>query len=376
MSQHSEFSSSGAAESGSLGIIVKCVDTSARKANRLNNFASKRKAGLLLIGHDEKLGARIAACGYVSFSADVSLTKSVHPSGEVRGGFTGLKSCQSVWCCPICSARISSARRDELNGLLAWGRGEGHTVVMLTLTARHDRRMKLAPFLDSLKSAYRMLRQSRGWRGLGLVGSVTASEVTHGSNGWHPHLHILMVLPAGSGGLAAIERLRAEWLRSLGKVGLSGAAAAFQVQSAQAAGEYIGKFGAGEELALGIVKGGRSGSRSPWQLLSDARDGDARASALWIEYALAFKGKRQLQWSQGLKALAGIDDISDDDLPAPVVTSLRSWGGATHYWRLARRRRCSLVDAAETDADLDAAEFGATDAERWRQELAASSVIE
>ena len=27
---------------------------------------------------------------------------------------------------------------------------------------------------------------------LGKVGHVTATEVTHGSNGWHPHYHILL----------------------------------------------------------------------------------------------------------------------------------------------------------------------------------------
>lgn len=364
-------------EKGALGIIVKSVDTKARKANRLNAFASKRKAGLLLIGHDEKLGARIAACGYVAFSPDVSLTKVEHAGGEVRGGFTGLKSCQSVWCCPVCSARISSGRRDELNGLLSWARGAGHVVLMLTLTARHNSRMKLAPFLESLKVASKRFRQSRGWRGLGLVGSVTATEVTHGANGWHPHFHILLVLPASSAGIPAVESLRSEWLRSLGKSGLTGTDAAFQVQSAQAAGEYIGKFGAAEELALGNVKAGRSASsRSPWQLLADARDGDSRASALWIEFALAFKGRRQLQWSPKLKDLAGINDLSDDEIEETTTVSLRSWGGSSDYWRAARRRRCSLVDAVEFGADIDAAEFGPTDAARWRQELADAQVIE
>jgi RecB family exonuclease len=44
------------------------------------------------------------------------------------------------------------------------------------------------------------------------------------------------------------------------------------------------------------------------------RDGDKRAGALFRVYAEAFKGKRQLVWSKGLKALFCVEDISDEAL--------------------------------------------------------------
>ena len=153
---------------------------------------------------------------------------------------------------------------------------------------------------------------------------------------------------------------------------LSGNDAAFQVQSAQAAGAYVAKFGAAEELALQGQKRGRNGSRGPWQLLDDARDGCARSAAIWREYALAFRGRRQLVWSPGLKARFSIGETTDDEAAAevdpapPAAEVLRAWAGAGDRWRSARRRRVALVQAAEAGGSLDAAEYGPTDALRWQ----------
>jgi len=355
-----------------LGKNVKSVDQNGRLERNTARFAAKWSAANLLQGHDDKLAARLSHCGYVARAFDVSLQRN---DATGAAGFDGLKTCASVWCCPCCSPRISGKRKDELDQLLAGARAENLAVVMLTLTARHDRRMKLAPFLDALKSAKKRMRQRREWRALKpvFVGSVTATEVTHGRNGWHPHFHEIMVLDCSPDeALAHIEGLRGCWLASLAAFGLSGEKAAFQVQPAQAAGQYIAKFGAAEELALQGSKRGRNGSRGPWQLLDDARDGDAQAAAIWIEYALAFRGRRQLMWSPRLKARFGVAETSDDEAaaevePAPAPKVLRAWIGSSEAWRSARRRRVALVHAAETGADLETAERGPTDRQRWRR---------
>lgn len=370
-----------AAAGAALGNNVKSVDHAATHERNLSRFASKWAAANILKNHDAALSKRLSHCGYVARQFEVTLERK----GDTgKAGFDGLKTCASVWCCPCCSPRISARRKDDLDVLLSGARASGLSVVMLTLTARHDRQMKLAPFLDALKDAKRRFRQRREWRGLKpvFVGSVTATEVTHGRNGWHPHFHEIAVLdcpPAAA--LSLIEGLRAAWLACLHGVGLSGNDAAFQVQSAQAAGAYVAKFGAAEELALQGEKRGRNGSRGPWQLLDDARDGDKRAAAIWCEYALSFRGRRQLVWSPGLKARFGIDDVPDDEAagevepePAPVER-LRTWAGAGPRWKQARRRRVALVHAAEVGASLDAAEFGLSDAERW-QRLGGESVID
>jgi len=318
---------------------------------------------------DEKAAVAVSHCGLVAYQSFVDLERN---SSTSRAGFRGLKTCGRVWLCPCCSPRISNKRRDELNLLLSGARAAGLAVVMLTLTSRHDRNMALAPFLAALKSAKRKLTGRQVYSRLPLVGSVTACEYTHGKNGHHPHYHIILLLDApASDAVGLVETLRPAWLTALASVGLSGNEAAFHVQNASAAANYIGKFGAADELALQGTKQGRKGSRSPWQLLDDARDGDKRAGAIWREYAAAFTGTAQLWWSRGLKDRFGINEASDADAaqeaePAdvPTLETLRTWV-ASGAWREARRRRVAIIKAAETGTCLDAAETGETDAARW-----------
>ncbi|MCA1775396.1 MAG: hypothetical protein LC676_07230 [Loktanella sp.] len=277
---------------------------------------------------------------------------------------------------------MSAERAAEVNVALAWARAEGLSVVMLTQTFRHDRSMPCAASIDAIKRANSRLRRSRGWRGLAHEGNIMATEVTFGDAGWHPHLHTILFLRGDPDAAEkAVEGLRAEWSRALSYEGLTGNEHAWQVQPATAAGEYVAKFGAGEELTLGEKKEGRNGSRSPWQLLADARDGDGQAARLFQEYAVAFKGKRQLIWSRGLKEKALVDETREaekaaDEAEAPEPVTVRHWWSGTREWCEARRRRCALIAAVEAGTDLNEAEFGPSDAARWRDEVNAAQLIE
>lgn len=291
-----------------LGITAKSVGHSQGRARR---FRHQRHAARLLAGK-----GRVGLCRWsvISKSAGVDVVTSRYSSGEVRGHFEGVQTCGSVWLCPCCSARISEVRRGELNQLLAWSRKMGHVVRMVTLTARHGRDDDLADLLERMKDAKRRWAQHRTYRAMKahIIGSVTATEVTGGGvNGWHPHFHMIIV------GAPEIDLggLQAAWLASLGAAGLDGAGAAFQVQDASAAGAYVAKWGAAEEMTMTGRKAGRKGGgRTPAQLLAASSDeGDALAGALWREFAQAFHGRRQLVWSRGLKARAGVGEVSDED---------------------------------------------------------------
>lgn len=351
-----------------LVIVAKDCDQKARAARTLSVWASKNTAAKLLFDMNEKDGRRVSHCGMVPFG-DVVALHADPASGRVK--FTGLQTCSSVWWCPVCSARICAGRRQEMCDLLAASRAEGIVPLMLTLTFRHKFGDDLAAMLSSLKSAWHRLRQRREWRALAVVGIVTALEVTYGANGWHPHQHVLVLMEgAAVDAQAKLAALIGPWLTSLAAFGLTGNDAALQVQDASAAGEYFGKFGAAEELTLGQAKRGRAGGRTPWQLLDDARDGDHRAARLWSVFAAAFKGRQQLRWSKGLKARFGIGEVADQDVPegqaSAEIPVVRVWLAMGSAWRLARRRRCALLEAARSGGSLDEAEFGLTDSERWR----------
>lgn len=306
-----------ASVSVSLGNTAKSVgrftlEMAENRDLRAVRFRHQRHAAKLLGGR-----SRVGLCRWsmVSRGAGVSVVTTMRisePDAGNRAHFRGLQTCGSVWACSCCGARISEERRNEMNDLLVWARVNGFTAQMVTLTARHGRQDQLPELLDGLKRAKQALAQHRAYRRIKtqIVGHVTATEVTIGHNGWHPHYHVLFI----TSGDVDLEALREPWLASLRGAGLSGGGAAFHIQDATAAGNYVAKFGAAEEIALQGQKKGRSGSRTPHQLLADSCDnGDTRAGRLWIEYAKAFHGRRQLVWSRGLKALVGIGEVSDEE---------------------------------------------------------------
>ena len=371
--------SSATPERGALVYTPTKLTARDKAVHRLALWAAKRKAAELVRDVDETGGVRLSKCGYCAFTAQVTLNANTHADETVSGSIGGVISCGNVWACPVCSRRISAQRADELNALLAWARSEGHAVAMVTTTFRHDRSMTCSWSVDALKRAHKRLVQSKGWRKLPLVGHVVATEITHGqAAGWHPHGHRLVILrgtPAEA--QASLEALREGWLGCLAREGLTGNAHAWQVQPASAAGDYVAKFGAAEELTLGDKKAGRSGARTPWQLLADARDGDARAGRLFQDYAAAFKGKRQLQWSHGLKAKAGIAEaVEAEGEEKPQRRVVREWHGSSEEWRAARRRRCAMIAAVEAGSSVEVAEHGATDSESWRRVREAATLIE
>jgi hypothetical protein len=195
----------------------------------------------------------------------------------------------------------------------------------------------------------------------GLKHTIKALESTWSPvNGWHPHLHLLQFLNPGIDVIAYQTALGTAWLASLRAEGFS-ATTAHGVDVKATWGDveqYVTKLGrtwdAADELTKANTKRGRKGSYTPWDLLrSAADDGDQLHAARFREYGLGMKGKHQIQWTRGFKALVGIDDRSDEDVvydweaddPAAYI-----WATFT-AWDWAAIRYCG----PEAKADLEAA---------------------
>jgi hypothetical protein len=326
-----------------------------RKQGRSDRFRWQRHAASLLQGE-----GRVGLCRWslVSRARGVDVVTSTYEEGGARHShFEGLQTCGSVWSCPCCSARISETRRGELNKLLSWSRSQGYIVYMVTLTARHGAQDDLSELLRGMKAAKASWADHRTYRKLrkSMVGNVTATEVTGGgANGWHPHFHVLFVCKTP----LDLDRLREPWFAALRAEGLEGSGAGWRVQDASAAGRYVSKWGAAEELSLSVRKKGRGG-RTPAQLLADSSDeGDRRAGALWREFSDVFKGRRQLVWSRGLKDLAGVGEIEDQEAARDQAQegqqeeerfNLTSdeWSPRNAPRSGARERRAAVLEAAE-----------------------------
>ena len=322
-------------------------------SGRAARYRHQRHAAGLLGGQH-----RVGLCRFsvVSTTAGVDMVASSYGDGQGdRVHYEGLQTCGSVWVCPCCGARISETRRDEMNVLLAWARAQGYRVMMLTLTARHGREDDLAELLERMKDAKQRWARHRSYRQIKdhMIGSVTATEVTGGgAHGWHPHFHVIEI----TDGDVDLTPLRDAWLASLRGAGLDGTGAGWDIRSGDEVGRYVAKWGAAEELTLSRHKKGRTG-RTPAQLLAASCDeGDKAAGRLWAEYARVFHGRRQLVWSRGLKGLAGIGEVEDQeaaqDQQQDGQTETARANISHRIWRdgvAARRadRRADLLDRAE-----------------------------
>lgn len=272
----------------------------------------------------------------------VEVCRRAGSDGAPYAFYRGLHMCKSVWTCPLCSPRISETRARELNEAVKAAEAQGVQVALISLTFSHHDGVPLRDLLSAFTKALTRSRSGRDWHAIRSefqpLGYVRALEVTHGSNGWHPHAHELWFLPAGADVEAFAAAYRQQWMRSLDHAGLSGLAdRAFDLQIARGSvAQYVAKYGheprwgPGRELAKGARKAGRSEHRTAWQILADAAAGDDRSRSLFLSYVDAFKGRRQLQWSPGLRAAFALaEPVSDaeavevaDSAPCEVVVVL------------------------------------------------------
>lgn len=325
---------------------------------------------------------RVLGCGSLLGSVTPAfLTSETHKI--VHGG---LAQCGSVWVCPECAAKIQARRADENLTAIKWATARGYHVSLITLTATHNASERLVDLIDRFTSAYRRYGRSstmaRVRKDVGFVGSIKAVETTYGVNGWHWHAHVIYITEFPLGGYA--DDLRGAWLRALSSEGIfsfdderaasAALAHAFRFDAiemaddavqAKGVAEYLAKMASSWEALAGAdevdkleglanetarlnTKLGRARNRTPFQILRDAimidpddEKQDAAYSAdlrLFVEYALATKGRQQIVWSHGLKAMVGIASLSDEELAEEQEESGTIVYGLTRaHWSALRR---------------------------------------
>ena len=285
----------------------------------------------------------------------VDVNMSTYGEGTAqRASFGGLQTCGLVWQCPACAARISETRRRQVNDCLAWAKTEGYQIVMLTLTARHGAEDQLKALLGGMKRAKQRLHRHRAWARLkpDIVAILTATEVTHGKNGWHPHFHMIVIVKTKEA-KEGLSHLGAAWRGALRAEGLDGADAAFDCRDASSVGRYVSKWGAGEELTMSGKKRAKGKGQTPLNLLEAHKAGNKDAGALWLEYVEAFHGRSQLDGLTKLVRLAGLDELTDAEAAKDEAQADQAQEGPLTniphpIWVAgARRKRTDILDAAE-----------------------------
>ena len=294
-----------------LGIYTKTDATPA--ALRLKRFALQNQAAKLLPKE------RVKNCLRYRIALSTKVDIMYNPERQ-KAHYSNLQRCASVWNCPVCAAQISEVRKVEVKTAIDGYRESGGSVSLLTLTVPHYTSSHLKTLLDRLRIATRRFfngtRTSKAfWTASSKEHHIKALEVTHGLNGWHPHYHVLLFsrTPMTDDDQALMLELWQDACRIAGlpRPNHHGV----DLRNGEYADQYVSKWGLEHELTKAHLKKG-STSYTPWDLLTYSMI-DFKTTPpldfgkLFQEFALSFKGSRQLVWSRGLKALFGIGEKTD-----------------------------------------------------------------
>jgi hypothetical protein len=247
---------------------------------------------------------------------------------------TGLCTCHSVWVCPICAPEIRAARGFQIARAVATtlegGSGVSFGTGTLSHGSGHSLRSTYSLVVAAWGATYRDYSLRRFREQNGYSGFVRTTEVTHGVNGWHPHLHWLdfweQLLSAEllreyedrmyRAWAAAVARLSDRVVsRDRGVLVLpvaSGSSSAF--------GNYLTEMSinsASFELTSISTKKARLSGLSPFEILAKVYGPGSKPWVdLWWEYESATRGRRMLGSSRGLLARLGLSE--DDPVPSEV----------------------------------------------------------
>lgn len=300
-------------------------------------------------GQRPVISDRVTYCG--SSCEGHAVIKKYGSDNERQGRalFSGLHVCGNQWLCPVCSQLVSEYRADEMRQALDWAKSKGYHCELHTLTLRHGVNDTLESLVSGMAEAWRWLTSHKAFKALkslhGYVGYMRSMEVTHGQHGWHPHYHLILI----SERPFAPDRLRLSslWCNAVARQGLPEPDLfhGYDIRDGSEAGTYLNKFAddtkldssspervltrkgdavtwdAADEMTKYHSKKGRSGSLTPFDFLRVLRmswitgqtDDVPRFKGLWQEYALAMRGRSRVQWSRGLRALVGLDQIDDQE---------------------------------------------------------------
>lgn len=320
----------------------------------------------------------------VIFNEPIIVTYS---DAKSRANLKNVRTCKSVWACPVCADRVTKFRAAELmGGLDRWAKA-GNVVALATYTISHKSYESCADVLNKLMAAYNRFKAGTAYqkvkRDHDVAGSVRALEVLYGANGWHWHIHEIYCLrgknPARFKPMLA--DMRARWLDMVAKTGSHAVPLGFDLKrEKQAAFDYIVKFGKGGQketwgIARELVRApakGRSSAASgihPFALLE--RTAHSKADGIfWNEYVQASFRKQQLRYSKGLPELLGIKNPTDEEIveaemkeedrqlvsiPARgwYLLNCRSIKVVTEFWQIANTGDAGLLHAWLDDQDID-----------------------
>lgn len=250
------------------------------------------------------------------------------PVVETPHGFRlrGFCRCHSIWCCPICAPEIRAARGAELSSAVSRHLETG-SATFGSATVPHGISDALKNSLSVVMKAWDRMNTNRAVQNFrtahGWLGFCRACEVTHGPNGWHPHLHWIDFWsePLGDSERDYQAVLTSAWASAVVGLGMGRPSVERGVKVLLIGEEfdtdYIFKLdpkAAGFELTSLTTKVARSRNLAPFDLLRLAGSSiEPYWRNVWHEYEAGTRGRRMLGWSRGLRSSLGVA-LEDPDV--------------------------------------------------------------
>jgi len=258
---------------------------------------------------NESDNQRVKDCKRTPFTNQVNL---VQRDESLR--YTGLATCGNIWICNCCSKIIRAKKAAMISEILM--NKKAYEFDMITLTIKHKKEDKLIDLINQVNKGFNQLNTTKRikklYEKLGYLGIIKALDITYNdSNGWHPHLHIILVSKSGINYRTAEHAIIYEEWNKINKSELSPKAfEAVRIQKKDI--EKVGKYMTKEEtdgfnfmsLSLEFTQNQTKGENNIWSL---ARDGKEE---LVKEFEKATKGKTAISISRALK----INDLTNEDL--------------------------------------------------------------
>jgi hypothetical protein len=244
-----------------------------------------------------------------------------------RMGMAGLVTCGSPTC-PCCATKVGAHRAQEISDTLRLHRDDhwlpelriGGGACLITLMLRHNLGQTLVFLPVVLRYGWSRVPPGRRTSPsrpapASSGGSAPWRSPGRGVNGWHPHLHIVVLTdtPVSDEHARDLgERWLLRWERALGRRdvqslmdsgGLDVRNCDLSDLSTGALADYLSKVG--REVAGSYAKKGRDGSFSIFGLLREViASYEVQAFGAWeqLERTVKGGGYRFLTWSKGAQA--------------------------------------------------------------------------
>ncbi len=241
----------------------------------------------------------------------------------------------------------------------------GWTAWLVTLTLRHERGDLLAPLFDGLGKGWSLLTSGKPGQALRARGRpefVRGFDLTWSErHGWHPHVHVLLMLPPGHGdGQETADAFAARWRTVVAGLGFQALPAAQDVQrcaDAKAAAAYATTPAAVYEsvgISTKTARSSRAGLTA-FDLLRAAvpEHGQAEPAAVarWCEYLAAVRGRRQTTVSRGMSLDEDQLLLRGEDVEMPPSDKVAEMGAETIAELDRTRRTAELLEAVEEARD-------------------------